>query len=212
MNNLLKETDLARVVVCWLKDYGWEVYQEVKIDACIADIVAIQNNIIWIIECKKSMGLKVIDQAIRWKSYAHYVSIATFPRIQNVYIIEDIIKWKEIGCLTVLNEVNEWIKPSLNRKAFTDVILKNIREEQKTFVDAGSTGGYYTPFKDTCNKIYKEVSHNPGITLNELILKIKHHYKTPESAKHCILSWAKEGIIKHIRVQKEDGKYKFYLS
>ena len=209
------EVNLAKKVISWLEDYGWNVYQEVKIHSPVADIVAIQNNLVWIIEVKNSLGLKVIDQAVKWGCYSHYVSVATPDRFQNRELVKEILEWKGIGSLVIDNygEIYEDIKPSINRKAYTKDVLKSLREEQKTFSPAGSKGGgYYTPFKDTCQKIRKAIENNPGITLNELLSKVKTHYRTPASARQNILYWGKQNILIGIKVEKEGKQYKFYLT
>ncbi|MEW6614016.1 MAG: MmcB family DNA repair protein [Thermodesulfobacteriota bacterium] len=74
----MSEVEIAKVVIGWLQDLRWEVYQEVQIGACgpIADIVAVQDKLLWIIEVKRSLGLSVIGQALHWKTFCHYVSVA----------------------------------------------------------------------------------------------------------------------------------------
>ena len=77
------EVKLAEKVIEYLQDLKWEVYQEVTIHGQIADIVAIQNGLIWIIECKKSLSLDVIAQAEHWTHYANYVSVAVPKTYRN---------------------------------------------------------------------------------------------------------------------------------
>lgn len=75
------EQDLAQVVVAWLEEQGWEVYQEVMAWAGgpIADIVARKDGQYWIIEVKRRLNLTVLAQAARWGEHAHMVSVA-LPR------------------------------------------------------------------------------------------------------------------------------------
>lgn len=214
----IKETDIAKAVINWLKDYKWEVYQEVKIPhfSKIADIIAVQNNIVWIIETKTSLGLKVIAQAYCWRFKANYLSVATpYNRDSDTRdLIDDFLLWKGIGYLQICNsDIYESVKPKLYRKADVKSIINNLKEDHKTFAEAGNNKhSYYSPFKDTCRNILNEVTRNQGILLNDLIKNIKHHYHTPESAKSSILTWTKSGIIKGVTVKMVDRKYRFYLN
>lgn len=220
----IKEVDVAKSVVLWLKEYNWTVYQEVKIPhfSKVADIIAVQNNIVWVIETKTTLGLKVIAQADCWRFKANYLSVAT-PSNRDTDIrnlIDDFLLWRGIGRLNVnhnfinadANDVYESSRPKLNRKVNVKSILDNLTEEHKTYAEAGNNkGSYYSPFKNTCRNVIQEVGINPGILLGDLIKKIKHHYYTPESAKSSILEWTRQGIIKGVNVKIIDRKYRFYL-
>jgi hypothetical protein len=72
------EADLARPLVVQLRDLGWRVYQEVEdyANGPRADIVATQGPIMWVVECKKSLSLDVLGQALGWLGKAHAVSVA----------------------------------------------------------------------------------------------------------------------------------------
>ena len=72
MPEKITEADLGEKLILWLERNGWEVYQEVQFRGYggIADIVAVRNKpggsgdkIMWIIELKKSLSLKVMEQA-----------------------------------------------------------------------------------------------------------------------------------------------------
>jgi hypothetical protein len=79
MKKPLKEIDLAAKVIDWLQSQWWEVYQEVQPHHCgrTADIVAINGPLVWVIETKTSLSLALLEQALRWRGYANYISIAT---------------------------------------------------------------------------------------------------------------------------------------
>jgi hypothetical protein len=74
----LKETEVAAAVIAWLEDRGWDVYQEVKVrdHGRVADIVAVQERRVWVVECKTSLSLTVIGQAYDWQESVHWVSVA----------------------------------------------------------------------------------------------------------------------------------------
>ncbi len=70
------EVELARPVVAWLGDLGWEVFQEVSAGGSVADIVARRGPVLWVVEVKRSLGLSLLGQAHAWKRRAHRVSVA----------------------------------------------------------------------------------------------------------------------------------------
>jgi hypothetical protein len=78
MAERLKETEVAAAVVAWLEEAGWDVYQEVQVKRFgrIADIVAVMERRVWIIECKTSLSMAVIGQAYDWQESVHWVSVA----------------------------------------------------------------------------------------------------------------------------------------
>jgi hypothetical protein len=53
-NQFKTEAELAEAVVAWLCDMGWTVYKEVLIQKSgkIADIVAVKDSEVWIVESK----------------------------------------------------------------------------------------------------------------------------------------------------------------
>ena len=210
----IKETDLAAKVVEWLNAQHWDVYQEVKVGGSIADIVGIQNNLVWVIECKTSLSLSLICQAIEWKRYSHFVSVAA-PVHRNVFSksrqgAEKILKQYGIGIINVRMDREEinipQTKPALNRKAMSDIVKKSLNDNQKTAAPAGSQGGYWTPFQETSRGIKRMVDKYPGICLKDLIEKISHHYASDKTAKACVRHWIEKGIIRDIMIKKE-GKY-----
>ena len=216
----IKETDLAKKVVDWLNSQYWEVYQEVKIGGSIADIVATQGNLIWIIECKLSMSLELIGQAFEWKREAHFVSVAV-PKQKQRYptkarrIGKVILRHYGIGLLEIRNinaDINDHlISPKLNRKAYVNWVKNSLCEKQKYWAPAGScNGGYWTPYKETCRGIVRIVNKNPGIFLKDLIDSLDHHYANDKSAKASIRHWIGIGAIKGVRYEKDGRFLRFY--
>jgi len=204
----MKETELAKKVISWLKDYNWDIYQEVPIKDRVADIVAVQNNLIWIIETKLSLNLKVIAQADYYKRYAHFVSIATLPPKKGISsIISEILVWKKIGYISVGNSIFEGFPAILNR----NISKIQLFDEQKHYSEAGNNEGKrYTPFKNTCKEVIRVVSNNQGILFKDLINNIKHHYRTPSTAKNCIKKWIELGYIENIIIIKENNRLVVY--
>jgi hypothetical protein len=76
---ILTEADLASKVVSWLESDGWEVFQEVQPEGWggpRADIVAVQEGRVWVVECKKQFSFDLLAQAEKWKPYSNRASIA----------------------------------------------------------------------------------------------------------------------------------------
>jgi hypothetical protein len=193
------EIALAGAMVKWLMDQKWDVYQEVQMYTygLVADIVAVQNNIVWIVECKNSMSLAIMEQAYRWRSFANFISIAV-PQRQNSrgsFFAEQFLRKFGIGYLIRHKETNyyhddvtEMIEPTLNRKAMTKNITNILTEKHKTFALAGnSEGKRWTPFQQTCGNILREVTKHPNITLKELISKITTHYVVQQQLPEFVL-------------------------
>lgn len=204
------EIELAAQVVTWLVDLKYEVYQEVQFELYgrVADIVAVQGNILWVIEAKKSMTFKVIEQAEYWKSFAHYSAVAV-PSSRRK-LAPRVCEWLGIGVLEVGCNVFETVPPRLNRNALTHYLRDCLSPELKTYAMAGSQSGHWTPFKSTCDNIREKVNKKPGITMKELMDGLNHHYASSASARSAIGRWAAEGIIQGVRVER-DGRYlKFY--
>lgn len=202
----MSEKEIAATVVAWLAD-GWDVYQEVEGRCGVADIVAVEleaPNRVWIIEVKKSFSLAVLAQAWHWikAGAAHRVSVAV-PMGKNWKartFTEEIAKTFGIGVLYVDTSVRESVDPKLQRKLVAEI---KVREEHKSHAKAGSQGGYWTPFKQTCKAVKLFVAENPGCTGRELVDGIEHHYATSASARGSLLSWAKSGKVAGVKVGDE---------
>ena len=219
------EVELARPVVAWLRDQGWEVYQEVqyKDNSPVADIVAKQGKILWVVEVKRSLTFDLIAQAEKWRGFAHLVSVAVPSVIRDGAndgrgMAQRVLAWLGIGLINVSRwemsterfSVNVVISAGLNRK-ITNWLAVGLREKQKTFAEAGNAVGLrWSPFAETCRQILGVVENNPGIGTKELIGKITFHYADENSARTNIVKWAQLGSIRGVRVEKENRRLRFY--
>lgn len=201
------EAALAKEIVVYLRECGWDVYQEVSARGCAADIVAVwQNKIVWVIETKLSLNLTVLSQAWGWRRYAHYVSIgipASAVRTKAADAGIAFLQDKGIGCLLVgqpgwANNVRTAIDCKLFRKALTHHITKQLCPELRDYKQAGSTEGHrYTPFRATCDKLIREVKEHPaGIGMKEAVERVQHHYSSPSVARKCLSDLCLQGYFK----------------
>lgn len=224
------EADLAKPVVDWLKDLRWEVYEEVQVSAYshAADIVAIQGKLVWVVECKRSLSLSLLEQAWRWRPYSNYTSIA-IPRPTRMKhhpghrVAKRFIRERGIGMLWVEKHTNEMlpeyteievqedVPTKLNRKAFTRRLLDGLREEHKTFAVAGSSlGKRYTPFRATCDAVRREVERQPGITMKELIDAVPTHYAHAASARSSLYKNIIDDLVDGVRLEREGRLIRLY--
>jgi len=212
----MKETELAKQVISWLQDLHWDVYQEVcrGYGYPVADIVAIQGNISWIIETKMSLSLALIDQAWWHQYYANYVSVATpsLKKAKGRRVAKILLDHLGIGHLSVEEggSIYEFSKPKLNRRTIRNISLF-VNEHHKTFAEAGNNlGKYWSPFKQTVNNLYAYLKDHPGSTIKEVMENIEHHYHSTITARSTILQWIHKGIINNLRIERDGRIIKLY--
>lgn len=209
------EKDLAAIVVSDLTEQGWEIYQEVETGWGRADIVAKNGNILWVIECKMSFSLAVIEQA--WNHIrshkSHFVSVAVQVSKHVGKFAEEICKRFGIGILSVnLNResMTEKARPNFYRKANG----LELHEEQKTWCLAGSQsgGGHYTPFKATVRDLVDLVRKHPeGLLFADAVKSIDHHYSSLATAKACLSKFIGV-VIPNLRLETIDKKIYVFLN
>lgn len=232
----MAETDLAAKVIDWLKADGWDIYQEVQLSvyAPTADIVAVkkigkyQKPIIWIIECKVSFGAAVCAQAYHWASrrMAHYVSIAyysskPYTRFTNTqHFLAGVLKSYGIGTIEISNKFSgnyydEVQTPEYKHVRWNnfDRMIGSLTDLHKTYARAGNADGKkITAFSLTRDHLIEYVKKHPGLTFNEILADINHHYNSIASARSSLTKWIGLGSIKgiEIRYDKKTRKSRLY--
>ncbi len=222
------EQELAGKLVKWLKDQHWDVYQEVQMHqgGNIADIVAAQGPLLWVIECKKTMSLELLGQALEWRKYSNFTSVC-IPYASRRYskgrtAAKHLLKSNGIGLIEIREEktgykhatdVDVSIRPAL-RRSISPSLKKSLNEKQKTYARAGNANGRrWTPFQQTCVEINKIVKRRPGITLKDLVDALpQHHYASDKTARSTIgrYAQAETSIIKGVTGRKEGRVIKLY--
>lgn len=187
------ESTLAESVCAWLSGEGWTVYKEVKPLKLneIADIVAIKDDKIWIIECKVNYGSKVLEQAYKWKKYADFVSIATQRTYNKNIVLDFFLKEKGIGRFWVAPSASDFVKygyvyldksPILNDSIDRKIIIESLRDEQKKSIAGSVAGSVITPYKITIDQIRKLLSEKGPMSISDIVDGINHHYANRSSA------------------------------
>lgn len=222
------EAQLAEKVVKYLRGEGWTVYPEIQVKAhgAIADIVAVREDEVMVIETKTSFGLEVLGQAYEWKGLATYVvaGIPASKKRSKARSFGQLVCWNlGIGMIVVdklTGEVREKLSPRKNEGAKTKVILDILTEEHKTYAKAGNADKQYlTQFKITIQRLMAYVKKNPDCCLKVAVTKIKHHYKHDASARNSlgkqifrfenvpelIGHWDKKKRCLRLRLREEDS-------
>lgn len=225
-----KEENIASVMVNYFRDLGWGVYQEVSFGYGDKrpDIVAVNDNLGHIIEVKTSLTLDLLKQVYNHRNKAHYISIA-IPHYQlnsrrfsnkskdTFYFCRAVCEYFGIGIYLITDkdvgrfnpEVN--LAPKLNRNnSFKYIQEHYLYEAQKTHSAAGNnTASFYSPFQQTVINIKDYLAKCPsGANIKDIMSNIRHHYASDSTAKHCIMKYINEGIIKGIGIRK--GKQNIY--
>lgn len=188
---MAKETDIAKAVVAWLTEQHWEVYQEVQIRSLgsVADIVAVQGPLVWVIECKTSLSLSVMEQASSW--FAHYRSVAV-PSGRNRRSRQAAYKvakqFFKVGVLSVIGNAVDQIAAPPYMREYRKLALRlrdKLEPEHQTYAEAGNAEGrYWTPYKRTMRDVQRFLSTNPGATMKEIQREIgRAHYASPASCR-----------------------------
>lgn len=214
---MTRETEIAARVISWLESQHWEVYQEVAYNGRVADIVATSGYLTWVIECKKSLSLALLDQALMWKRFgsANYISVAVPYKVRRgSHAAEWFLRQNGIGLITVREHDGTYqeIPASLYRKAFSS-LRKSLNDRQKTYAPAGNADGrYWTPFQETCRVLKRFVDENPGACLKDAINGIRHHYSSDSTARACISQYlqSRENIVKGVEARREGRYLKLY--
>jgi len=207
------EAALAKVVVGWLSNLGWDVYQEVQISygAPIADIVGRKGKLICVVECKLSLGLRVLSQAHDWRTLSNlnYVAVPQYGAGRDISFACHVADMFGIGVLRVnpdayqgIESVTEVKRPALRRNIYSS-LLEALNEGQKTFAEAGNSDGRrWTPFQQTCDTVRRYTQAHPGAPLKEVIDNVKTHYSTPATARSSLAKWIGQGSVPGLRLER----------
>lgn len=211
------EADLAAVVITWLEALGADVYQEVELQrqGIRADIVARVRAELWIVETKTSMSLALIEQAMERRRFAHRVYIAApfYKARAGLTLCEEL----GIGVLGVevadgVNATDEYREPRVQMRAQSRrwnsrplALMKKLEPQHKTHARAGApTGGHWSPFRRTIERLAQEVAAHPGILIKAAVAGIEHHYRSNAGARTSLAEWIRRGKVPGVEMR--DGK------
>ncbi len=213
--NSTSEKDFAKKVVEYFRQDGWNVYQEVRLfQTAIADIVCERDNIVHIIEVKKSLTFSVIAQARGWSPFTHYSSIAV-PNANKSNarkLAFDVCRDLKIGVFLFDKNFKDvkpeiQVRPQLRRNCHKTTkiwITSQLHEGLNKYEAGGTAGGYWTPFKQTVADLTEVVMKNPGCTLKEAVAELKaHHYSSDKGAYSSMSKFVGTEVIPEIRIEMD---------
>ena len=217
----MTETELAAPVIEYLESFHWDVYQEVPCGSGVADILAVLDKRIWVVELKKSLSLQLLDQAIYRCARVHYVSIGIPSRKYNLgrknYAVKTILDHYGIGVFMVgaSGRLAEERKPRLNEDPFhfdLEETLKALHPKMKQNKAGSTPGNNWTPWKEWKRDVARIVSENPGITPKEMVEKLKTlaPYTKPKNAEQAAVYYARSGLIEGVEVVTENRRLHLY--
>lgn len=208
------EAELAATVVAWLKTDRWNVYQEVSYRGNLIDIVAERHGYCWCIETKLHFNFEVIEQAMRRREVAAWSSVAvpTYKLMGS-----RLCEYEGVGLLEVHPRGTVSLRqvPRLNRAGHKSrdtkglTLFDTLRPEQQLQVAGSNTGGYWTPFKETCREVLAFVRTNPGAEAKAVISGVKHHWAN-SSAKATLLASIRKGWIPGVKLVEEGRTLRIY--
>jgi hypothetical protein len=212
---LPSEAAVAAAVVAYLRETGWDIYQEVDMGKR-ADIVARRGPVLMVVETKLTMSLKFLDQVLDWVGYANMIVAVSYGgRIGRA--AHSVLKSHGIGYWWVRDygeqfRVEEEVQPQFIRKRH-DRLLNALRPEQMTgeWAAAGTTGGgYFSPFTSTCRTLSDIVAKNPGIELRAALDTFRHHYSSTKSAMGSLPVWIRKGKVPNVELHEEGRRLRLY--
>lgn len=212
----IAETEIGRAVVTWLEADYWDVWQEVGVGTGggTCDIVAKRGPIVHAIECKVVANLTVLEQAARWVSRAHFVSVAV-PRPMHRHTYGRACGYFGVGVLWVDMPAHvEWQQgPMVRPGTFQRPLSEALTPERKHWpAEAGNNHGHrYTPFRETCELLRRVVAAEPGITMRAAIERMgRHHYHTDKAARAALTQWARRGSVPGVRTERGPKAFTLY--
>jgi hypothetical protein len=216
------EKDLCAVVVSHFQARGWTVFQEVAMGGGAGglDILCRRGPVLYAIECKRVFSDHLIEQALHWRRYAHYVSVASNARPS--FFKERVCEKFGLGVLHVDSQqthrgVYESVFDS-RRPEFRRRVAPGLRDHLDRFhieglCEAGTAAGSRaTPFRSTVEKLLALVAEQGqrGIGLYEAVDRIDHHWSKPRTAYQSVRGYIEKGVIKGLRLQGSGKDARLY--
>lgn len=209
------EAEIARFVVEELQRQGYVTYEEVsgKLSKR-ADIVAVRGPVTAVIECKRALSLRFLDQLTPWLSFAN-VTIGAYQSGRVGPAVGRYCRSEGIGLWAVHppEEIVEKVAPRIFRQAGVNWLRDALCDEQRSgeYAQAGSMGGgYFTPFRGTATALRRIVEKQPGIELRAALQAMKHHYASEKSAMTSLPALIRKGVVQGIRLDDTERRLRLF--
>lgn len=186
-----KEADLGPLVVQFLQQQGYEIYQEVRmggVGTSIVDLIGKRGSLLHGVELKKNLSMAVIRQAHRNREDVHFSSVAISARRHrygHVIRTEDrefainVCRDYRLGVFEVFMEddkITETV-PAQRIKGHEEhvenTVIPLLHDNQRLnsgFANAGTKGGgYHTPYKEMIGIVKSYIQDNPGCEIMSIL-------------------------------------------
>jgi hypothetical protein len=219
------EAEMAAKVVRWLEADNWTVYQEVDPEGrggARADIVAVRDEMLTVVEAKTKLGWDVFAQAEHWTRFANrvYMAVPDAKRSDGRSVAFRCAGLLGLGILEVkslwpieedrIQAVNERVEPEY-RATINPALRHSLRVEHQTHAKAGTNrGGQWTRFRQTCEAIAAYAKEHPGDTLRACLLVSDHHYTSVSSGIQRLQKIVESGTDLGFELRTDDGAVRVY--
>jgi hypothetical protein len=198
------EKDLGLLVKVWLIAEDWDCFPEAQIRqrGPRADLIAIKDSLLWVIETKLSLNLQVIEQALRWRDLgALYTSIAVLKPKRKYHqkftwhsnFVDRFFRQEGLGLIfgdLLDNTVIEAIPPRLHRYNYqrSKNIIAQLDPRMKLYIP-GSTSkeGFSSPYQRTIENAITFIAAQKTCSINELLTNIKTHFRVRAKARNFLI-------------------------
>ncbi len=227
----MKESDLNQTAKKFLIDQGCtEIHGEV-LDI---DLVGKKGNILYAIELKTTLSIKVLEQAYNRKNMSNYVYVAVpynnkyrHTSVLNV-VYRHFLEHHGIGLIllhpedkmestnTIFNFYEIVKQPKLNRRLLKNKYIFTQLNDNTLNKDGGMTSyERFSPYKKMIEDVYyylesvKKYRNNHSVSLEEIVdnvKSVKKHYADPKASLRQELS-----VRSNIEIIKVDRKNYYRL-
>lgn len=204
----LKESDLFFPLKSYLENEGYAVYAEVPCYGKTADIVAVRDNIVTVVEMKVTMNLKLVEQVFFWRNMANYVYAAVPMEADITPFVRELLRNAGIGIIGLdirvcddskpfCSRIEKYEKAKLFRKlAFSrEDYFQPIRWEQHIIPEhsQNTAGVKHADIRVSRYKLMMEHAQHllsiwpEGMSINELANKLDTYYTNPKTGLYNAL-------------------------
>jgi len=200
------EAVLARTVAADLEMQGWDCYYEVSLQRAfpdldlngICDIVAVQGRLAMAVECKTSLSLDLMEQAIEWTRVFPLVAIAVpAAKLSRKRALRDhLADFFRLGQGEVSEFGVAWTRrarlhrPNIDR---VPAIRSALSPMQKLAIPGAQVNANReTPYQRTITEVRIHLAQHGPMPIRELVAHLKaaggHHYASDAGVGPGILS------------------------
>jgi hypothetical protein len=215
------EKELCAVVIDHFQAEGWTVFQEVSMGGQGGlDILCRRGPVLYAIECKRQFTDHLIEQALHWRRYANFVSVAVpnhaplfKARVCSLFGLGVLMVSRWEGYRKNYFNVAEQAFPALRRKVLPDLREHVERFHQEGLCEAGTAAGSRsTPFHTTVERLRAvvEKSGADGISLYDAVNSIDHHWRRQSTGYASVKKYILTGVIQGLRLEGEGKEARLY--